>query len=496
MKKVIIIGAGIGGLCTAIRLLNKGYKVTILEKENRVGGKVNLKEKNGFKFDLTASVLMTPDIYTKIFEEVGKDYKDYFELINLNLIYRVNYNDKSYLDIYSDTRKMINFLEDIQEGLSIEYFNLIMTSFKKYLISKKGFLDEPMIDINETLNLKSLQNLIYINPISSASRYISSKISNKKLREYFIFKSMYIGVNPYTNSNLYTLIPSISSMYGLWYIKGGMYKYISSLERLIKELKGEIKLNKEVSKVIIKNNNVIGVKCDNKIYESDIVICNADYPYTIKDLFEDNFKEFRYNKNNIDNKDYSCSVFIIYLGLNKKYENLKVHNIYINDNFRESIEAAFKGCIPKQPSLYIYSPSSIDESMCPKGCSVMNIIVRVPNLKFKDIKWDRKFIRAFRDKIILEVKNIKGLEDIDKNIVHESYLTPLDLKDKFNAYYGNAFGISHKLSQIGYMRPHIKSKTIKGLYFIGSSTHPGNGVSVIIDGSKIVSEVINNDNKE
>lgn len=494
MKKVIIIGAGIGGLCTAIRLLNKGYEVTILEKENKIGGKLNFKEYNGFKFDLTASVLMTPDIYTKIFEEVDKDYKEYFELINLDLIYRVNYCDKTYLDIYSDTRKVINILEGIQKGLSIEYFNLISTSLKKYLISKNEFLDKPMIDINEILTLKSLQSLIQINPITSASKYVSSKISNEKLRNYLIFKSMYIGVNPYTNSNLYTLIPSISSMYGLWYIKGGMYNYILSLEKLIKEFKGEIKLNKEVNKILIKKDRVVGVKCDDKMYEADIVVCNADYPYAIKSLFKNNINELNYNNKNIDNKDYSCSVFIIYLGLSKKYENLKVHNIYINDNFREGIESAFRGYIPKQPSLYIYSPSSIDESMCPKGCSVVNIMVRVPNLKFKDIKWDKKFISTFKDKIMLEVKNIKGLEDIDKNIVYEDYLTPLDLKDKFNSYYGNAFGISHKLSQVGYMRPHIKSKNIKGLYFIGSSTHPGNGVSVIIDGSKIVSEIINKDN--
>ena len=305
MKKVIIIGAGIGGLCTAIRLLNKGYEVTILEKENKIGGKLNFKEYNGFKFDLTASVLMTPDIYTKIFEEVDKDYKEYFELINLDLIYRVNYCDKTYLDIYSDTRKVINILEGIQKGLSIEYFNLISTSLKKYLISKNEFLDKPMIDINEILTLKSLQSLIQINPITSASKYVSSKISNEKLRNYLIFKSMYIGVNPYTNSNLYTLIPSISSMYGLWYIKGGMYNYILSLEKLIKEFKGEIKLNKEVNKILIKKDRVVGVKCDDKMYEADIVVCNADYPYAIKSLFKNNINELNYNNKNIDNKYYS-----------------------------------------------------------------------------------------------------------------------------------------------------------------------------------------------
>lgn len=347
-----------------------------------------------------------------------------------------------------------------------------------------------MISIREIINTKNIKNILSINPFSNTYKYISSKVSNEKLREYLTFQSMYIGVNPFKNSNLYTLIPAISHTYGLYQIKGGMYKYILALEKLIYELGGKIQVRKEVQEILVDNNITKGVVVNNKIYNADIVVCNADFPYAIKNLFKEYINEGIYKTNNIDKKDYSCSIFIIYLGLKKKYNNLKVHNIYISKNFRESIEKPFEGELSKNPSVYLYSPSSVDNSICGEYKQILNLVVRVPNLKFKNVKWDKDNILKIRNNIIDSIKRIKGLEDIEDNIEYEDYLTPTHLKERFNSYNGTAFGLSHKLRQTIYFRPHIKSKNIKGLYYIGSSTHPGNGVSVIIEGSKLIEKEI------
>lgn len=493
MKKVIVVGAGIGGLCSAIRLLNKGYEVTIFEKESTIGGKVNIKSSKGANFDLTASILMTSDIYTDIFEAVGKNYKDYIELIKLDPIYKVDYYDGNSYYFYSDLDDMINVLESMEKGLSSEYLDFLNNSYKKYLLSKEHFLNKPMIKKSEVINLKSINKILHINPRLSVDKYISGKISNQKLRDYLIFQSMYIGVNPFTTSNLYTLIPAISHACGLYSIKGGVYKYILALEKLIYELGGKIEVEKEVQEIVVDKNVVKGVKVNNNMYEADIVICNADFPYAIKNLFKGEIDEGLYKTKNIDKKDYSCSVFTIYLGLNKKYDNLKVHNIYISEDFRESIEKPFEGKLAKDPSLYIYSPSVVDDSVCGEYEQILNIVVRVPNLTFENINWDKESIVKYRNIIINQVKLIHGLEDIEEHIEYEDYLTPLDLKGRFNSYKGTSFGLSHKLNQTTYFRPHIKSKNIKGLYFIGSSTHPGNGVSVIIEGSKLIETQIDND---
>lgn len=488
MRKVIVVGGGIGGLCTAVRLLKQGYEVTVLEKEPRIGGKVNAKFKNGARFDLTASILMTPQIYTEIFEYAGKDYRDYFELLKIDPIYGVNYASGEKYNFYSDLGKMVKTLESIEYKLPIRYLNFLTKSLEKYLVSKKYFLNEPMIDATEVSNKKLIKEFMSISPFKSNSKYLNSVIRNEQIINYMIFQSMYIGVNPYKNSNIYSLIPAISHVYGLWYIKGGFYKYIEALEKLIYDLGGNIQTNITVEKIMIINNKVKGVISEKGDFKSDIVVCNADYPYAINHLLNNKKKCLKVNK-----EDYSCSVFIMYLGLNKKYNNLQVHNIYIGEEFKKNIQSPFRGEMPEHPSLYLYYPSKIDDSISGKFESILNIMVRVPNLQYKKVKWDKKNINKFRNMILKEIEKINGLEDLKENILYESYLTPIQLKHKFNSYNGTAFGISHKLNQTTYFRPHLKDEDTKGLYFIGSSTHPGNGVSVIIEGTKILTKLIQDD---
>lgn len=484
MKKVIIIGGGIGGLCVAVRLLNEGYDVTILEKEDTVGGKVNIKTKDGARFDLTASVLMTPKSYTSIFSEVGKNYKDYFEMVRIDPIYKVNYYDGNSYKYYSNLGKMIDTLEKIEEGLSIQYLEFLSKSFEKYLNSKNYFLDKSMLTKKEILNVKTIKKFLESKPFTTTDSYLKDIVKNEYLLDYLIFKSMYIGVDPYKNSSLYTLVPAISHIYGLWYIKGGLYSYIEALKKLILELGGKIYVNTEVEKIVTDKNKVIGVRTNKENYKSDIIVCNADYPYAVKNLIKNN------DSKQIEKQDYSCSVFIMYLGLSKEYKELEVHNLYIGKDFKNNIQAAFKGKLPKYPTLYLYYPSKIDKTISGQFDSILNITVRVPNLKDGNIKWNKETIQNFRDIIIKELKNIDGLKDIENHILYESYLTPLQLKYKFYSHNGTAFGLSHKLNQTAYFRPHIKDESIKGLYYIGSSTHPGNGVSVIIDGSKTVADEI------
>ncbi len=484
MKKVIIVGAGIGGLSTAIRLLNKEYEVTILEKEDKVGGKVNIREFNGARFDLTATIIMTPDVYTQIFQETNKDYRDYFDMIRLDPIYNVSYSDKTSYNFYSDLSKMAKILESIEEGLSTKYINFLSKSLNKYLIGNKYFIEQPMIEMKEVFNLKTIGNFIKTNPFSSTYRYLKNTVSNKKIVEYLTFQSMYIGINPYTNSNIYTLIPAISHVYGLWYIKGGMYSYIEALNKLVVELGGKIEISKKVNKIIIDNNKAIGVKTDTTEYYSDIVVCNSDYPYSLDKLVKKD------NSKKILDKEYSCSVFMIYLGLNKRYDDLQVHNIYLSENFKDSIQLQFKDKLSKDPSIYLYYPSKFDNDISGEFESILNIMVRVPNLKESKIEWNMDTVNMYKDVIINQIKNIKGLENIDNDIVYESYLTPEDIQKQFNSQYGTSFGLSHKLTQTTYLRPHMKDTQIENLYYIGSSTHPGNGVSVVIQGSKILVDKI------
>lgn len=490
MKEVIVIGAGIGGLTTGIRLLKNGYRVTILEKESTVGGKINQIKNKGDKFDLTASILMTPQNYIEIFNYVNKDYSKYIDLVKLDTMYKVFYQDNTNYEFYSDISKTIKFLESIDCNLGVDYLKYISNSYSKYVLSNENFLNKPMENLKEILNFESVKTAIKLNPIPSSYKYTSRYIKDNKIRDFLLFQCMYIGIDPYENSNLYTLIPAISQLYGLWYIKGGMYSYIKSLEKLFCEMGGKIYINKDVNEILIDKGIVKGVSTSDRKYPSDIVVCNADFPYAIKKLIKEDLNKDNYKNRKIEKLKLSCSTLIIYLGLNKKYKNLKVNNIYIGENFKENIQAAFKGNLPENPSFYMYCPSRIDHSVCGDSKEILNIMIRVPNLEYENIEWNERLLKSFRDKVIQSITKIKGMEDIEENIMYEKYLTPKDIETNFNAYKGCAFGIAHNISQIGYLRPHIKSKSVKNLYFIGSSTHPGNGASVIIKGTKLITDEI------
>lgn len=494
MKKVIIVGGGLGGLATAVRLLHKGYKVTVIEKEDKVGGKINRFEKDGYKFDLTASILMTPKIYKDIFEYVNKDYKDYLDFKKLDVSYRVFYNDYTSYDFYSDMSKTTETIEKISKSSVNNYVKFIDKAFEKYTIAEKYFLKRNMDELKNFISIKNLNPGIKLAPFSTSEDFIKKYITNEKLLNYLLFQCMYVGVSPYNASNIYSLVPAITQIYGLEYLKGGMYSYIEALEKLINEMGGKVLTNKEVKEIIIEKNKVKGIRTRKDEINCDIVVCNADFPYAVTNLIKkEKFKD-GYTVEKVKKLKNSCGVFMLYLGTNKKYPGLNVHNIVIGNEFRHNIEAPFRGKMPGDASLYIYCPSRIDTSMSNNDGEVINVMMRVPNLIEGKSNWDGEFTSRIRRKLINKLKELRGLEDIEEHIVVEEQLTPIDMEEFFNSYGGSAFGLSHTLSQTTYFRPHIKAKHVEGLYYAGESIHPGVGASIVLLGAEVVSGTIIKDN--
>ncbi len=476
-RSAIIIGAGIGGLAAAARLLKMGYVVKIIEKNPYCGGKTSMLKAKGFTFDLTATIMMMPDEYMSLSEELG---------LNLNFIklepnYRVNFFDGAILDFYTDIASTLEQIEKIHDFDGKGYLNFLSEGYKKYQIAYNNFLNKNFDSIDDLINSATIKGLVQGFPLTYSYHYISKFIKDKRIRAYLAFQTMYIGVNPMRSSNMYTLIPVISAVKGLWYLKGGMNSFTSALEEYIRKNGGTIRLNTTCEKLISRNDHIESVVTDQGVLSADVVVCNSDYSYSQKTYFNNEGVKAR-------KFDYSCSVFILYLGLKKKYEGLSVHNIYIGNDFKKNIEAAFKGKLPLDPPLYIYCPSKIDNTMAPEGKDTINVMVRVPNMMNKHIIWNEKLIKKMRDRLIQSLRKVSGLEDIEDNIEFESYLTPKDLETRFNSSYGNAFGISHSLTQTAFLRPQIKSKDFTNLYFIGDSVHPGTGVSMVLLGSKLLCE--------
>nr|WP_315021969.1 phytoene desaturase family protein [uncultured Aminipila sp.] len=485
-KKVLIIGAGIGGLATGARLLKKGYDVKIIEKNSYCGGKTGVIKKDGFTFDLTASIIMMPQEYKNILEELGLK----LDFIKLDPNYRVNYFDGTAKDFYTDLSKTLQQISTISASDEKAYLRILSDGYKKYEVAYQYFLSNNFYSKEDMISNATIKGLLQTNPITFSNHYISKYIKNVKIRNFFLFQTMYIGVNPFISSNMYTLIPVISAVKGLWYLKGGLYSFVKTLEQYIKDNGGSIELNTICEKYITNGNHIEGVITDQGNRYGDVIVCNSDYTYSVKNFYPDSILNQKNNTENNRKFKYSCSVFMAYLALKKKYNSLEVNNIYIGANFKKNIQAAFKGNIPMEPSLYIYCPSKIDDTMAPEGKDAINVMIRVPNTLDKKIDWNETQVKIMRELLMNSIKKVKGLEDIDDNIEFEQYLTPKDLEQNFNCTYGNAFGISHNLKQTAFFRPQIKSHQFNNLYFIGDSVHPGTGVSLVLLGSKLLCEYL------
>jgi phytoene desaturase len=490
-KSVLIIGSGIGGLSTAVRLLSKGYDVKVYEKEKTIGGKTNQLVHHPFTFDLTASILMNREIYEEVFHDANLDCKNYIEFIKVDPIYRSFYPDGTLYDFTRDLVSLIKTLESISIEDAIGYMKFISEVYERYTIANEHFLQQSFENPFDFFKPSSLINALKTKAFSTSHQFISEYIKDEKLQKFLCYQSLYVGISPYEGPSIYTLVPVISQLYGLWHLKGGMYSYVKALEKAIYQLGGVIEKNYDVNEIIISGDKAIGLKAKEKeAVFADIIISNADFPYTMDTLLKNDIHKGKYTPSKLNDLKYTCSTFIIYLGLKKKYPQLSVHNLYLNVDFKKNVDSAFTGQLPINPSFYIYCPTKVDDSMIASDGECISIVVRVPNLFFRNITWNEDTVRFMRNKTISALKNIPGLGDIENNIIYENYLTPQNLKDNFNSFGGTAFGLSPTLTQTNYFRPHLKSDHVKNLYFVGSSVHPGPGVSIVLLSSKLVVQEI------
>lgn len=484
MNSVVIIGAGIGGLCTGLGLLLQGYNVSIYEKNNVPGGVLrSISSPDGaFRFEESASIPINPKTYSNYFETLGLDPNQYFTDQNLKTLYNVYFQDKKVLKVPYNINDMRAALQkDFRMDIP-GWEKFLYTTNEKYEIAKAYFINKPFIKASSIINFEMFYKLLELNPFTSASRYVKGFIKSKKLRDFILFQAFFMGISLDALPNVYTSVYSSSQFEGIIHIKGGLSNYVQALVKNFKDRGGKIYYNSQVKKILIKDFLVTGIQIGDKKIKADVVVVNADYCYTQKVLI--NRKLHRYSKS-------SCSTFIIHLGLTKKYSNLNVHNLFINKNFEMEISNIFKGKLPKNPSLYIYSPSCVDDSFCKNPShSVINIMVRVPNLKDLPISWNQNTKEELYVLAMKALSTIKGIEDIKDHIVYKSFTTPIDFLNRYNCRYGSCFGIGHTLFQSIMLRPQLRDKKYKNLYYVGSSIHPGNGVSIVIGGSIMVKDAI------
>jgi phytoene desaturase len=489
LKKVIVIGAGVAGLSAAIRLQSKGFQVHIYEKNDRVGGRMHQFKDQGFTFDYGPTITMLPDEYRDVFLSSGAHPDDYIDMMPLNPLYTLYFPNQKPFTVSSYLPELMKTLESFGENEAHGYLNYIQDVYERYVRAKNHFLNKSYRKPLDFYNLKTLYHGLKLRTLGNAYKSISKFVKSDVLRQALSFQTLYIGVSPFQGPSIYTIIPMIELLYGIHYIKGGMYQMAVAMERRFKELGGTIHLNENVEEIILEGNFGKGIIASGKKIDADIVLTNADFPWAVKHLIKEDKKRGKYNNKKLKKMSYSSSVMIMYLGLDKKYPR-DVHSLKFASSFKKNIRDLFENQVPEDPSFYMYSPSQIDPQMAPEGKDVLYVLVPVPNTKGDD-PWDETYTKAYANKVLDMMTKLDGLSDLKDHIEVMHISNPRDWEKKFHLNHGATFGLRTTLSQSLYFRPQATLKPLKNVYFTGSSTHPGPGVPIVLQAAKLaVSDIL------
>jgi phytoene desaturase len=488
-KTAAIIGAGIGGITTAVYLAKNGYKVSVYEKNSSPGGRCGQLIRDGHRFDLGATMLIMPGIYREIFKSLGIPLFENNDIKPLEDLYKIYFDDNEVITFTHDEKVMESQLEKIEPGSFVRSQKYISTGYEIFQVGINKLIARNFDNIFQFANFRNIGMLIKLKTYISNYSYVKKFFRNTHLRMAYSFQNIYVGQSPFDSPALFSMVPAAELIEGSFFPKGGMF---SIVEKLLNEAISsgvEFHYNAPVKEIRVNGKNAESIVFENlPEAKADIIVANADLPYVYRSLLPDKGKSKR-----LDNLKYSCSAICYHWGLDKIYPQLGHHSVFLSEDFREGLDSIFiNKSISKSPSFYVHAPVNTDPSAAPENQNTLSVVVGAGHLdKMKKQDWD-ELKKTTRAAVIQRLKQL-GLEDIEKHIKFEICYTPENWEKACNISRGSVFGsLAHNLLQMGYFRPHNQHNKYKNLYFVGGSTHPGNGIPNILISAKLTAERILN----
>ena len=478
---VLIVGAGLGGLATALRLAKKGYKVEIIEKNDQAGGRLNQLKKDGFTFDTGPSFFSMSYEFTEFASDCNIRLP--FEYYSLDPLYTVNFNQSPVTyHLYKDLNKLAEQFKDVEPGFE--------RKMRKYLEKSKHLFHDTVdvvIKSNYDSVLHYLITLLKVNPVHLPVLFrnfwqqVSGYFSSDDARQIISLVAFFLGRTPFDTAAVYTLLSYTEFMHdGYFNVKGGMYKIVEGIVDELNKENVRITYNTEIvdySSDGRKLNSLIDK--NNRNWSADIVVINADAAVFRGRIF----KRLEFSEENLDRKEWTMGPLTMYLGIKCKLPHVQHHNYYLGNNFKDYADKVFKNPeILQKPYYYVNVLSRSNPDCAPKDSESLFFVCPVPDLRFKS-NWDDS--DKIVDSIITDFSNRIG-KDIGPEIISKTVYTPVDWQDQFNLHRGSGLGLSHKMLQIGGFRPKNYDEVFKNVFYVGASTIPGTGLPMVIISSKLV----------
>jgi phytoene desaturase len=488
--RVAVIGAGFGGLALAIRLQAAGQQTVLLESRDRAGGRAYVYEDQGFTFDAGPTVITAPNCLEELFTLGSREMSDYIEMIQLDPMYRLKWEDGYQLDYTDDLERMASQIA-LKDARDVE-------GYRRFLKYAEAVFDEGYVKLAATPFLKFSSmvqvapQLLMLQSYRSVYSMVASYIHDPQLRQALSYHTLLVGGNPFTASSMYALIHALERKWGVWFPRGGTGALVQSLVQLFQDLGGELRLNSPVAEIDTANGQVTGVTLEQgDSLKLDAVASNADVVHTYRHLLRSEPKLAR-SRRRIVKKRFSNSLFLVYFGLDCQYPDIAHHNVLFGARYRELLDDIFEhGVLAEDFSLYLHAPSVSDPNLAPPGCSTFYALAPVPNLAKSTVDWVTEGPR-YRDRIFdyLEKDYLPGLRD---HLVTSRIFTPLDFESELNAHLGAAFSLEPILTQSAWFRTHNRDPNVNGLYFAGAGTHPGAGVPGVVNSAKATAALMLSD---
>ncbi|HMU06719.1 MAG TPA: phytoene desaturase family protein [Kaistella sp.] len=480
MKSVIIIGSGFSSLASACYMAKAGYQVTVLEKNEQLGGRASLWEHKGFRFDMGPSWYWMPDVFERFFNDFDKKPSDYYQLEKLSPAYRVIFGKNDYIDIADNLKDITQTFEGIEPGSGNKVLKFIEAAGKNYQVAMQNLVYNPGLSIMELVSAESAARLNLF--VQNISRQIRNKIKNPKLRSILEFPVLFLGAKPSKTPAFYNFMNFADFGLGTWYPKGGFNAVAMGIVKLAEELGVNFQVNEKVDGFDYKEGKIFSVNTEKNKYNADIVISGADYAHTEKLLSENrNYTEEYWQK-----KTFAPSSLLYYVAFNRKVNHLLHHNLFFDTDFEAHAEEIYDTKVfPKKPLFYANFSSKTDDSLAPEGMEIGFFLIPLA----VDLD-DSEEIREKYFRIILDrIKKCTG-EDLKDAVLFKRSFGVNDFKERYNSCRGNAYGLANTLLQTSFLRPSIRNKKIKNLFYTGQLTVPGPGVPPAIISGKVVTDYI------
>lgn len=474
-KKVVVIGSGLGGLSAAISLAQHGYPVTVLEKNGKIGGKLNVLTEAGYTFDLGPSILTLPHIFARLFEKSGKKMSDYIAIRTLRPHWRNFFEDGKVVDLYPEPDRMAAEARKVGEDpANVERF--LKYSSRLFDLVNAGYFEEGLDYSGDFARFYGLWKFPKFDLFRTMHGGVQRHLKTGHMRDIFDYFIKYVGSSAYHSPAFMNCLPTIQFRYDLWYVDGGLYNIALGLQRLMDELGIVIHLNREVTAVRKEGKHVTGIETkDGSFHPADIVVSNME----VIPAYESLLREDEAFMRTLEKFEPSCSGLVLELGLDCQYPQLAHHNFFFSGHQREHFNTVFrKRQLPPDPTIYLVAASRTDPTVAPPGCDCLKILPHIPHIDDAHPVSREEYL-AFKTRVLEKLERM-GLKDLRKHVVFEHCWTPHDIREQYYSNKGAIYGVvSDRFKNLAFKAPKQSTK-YPNLFFVGGSVNPGGGMPMVV----------------